>query len=366
MPLTRFGKFSLTFHLIGILFLGFFAQSAFAAPSEVSGEDIYKKNCAVCHGEQGDGMSRARHGLNPPPRDFTSPVARAELTRERMRTSVTHGRPGTAMMPFSAKISEAEITAVVDYIRSSFMHGPAIKADATMISLDRGKRIFISNCAVCHGDNGSGAMWTQASLNPAPRNFTTQIAREELSRERMITSITNGRPGTAMMSFNSRLSAPDIEDVVDYIRATFMTAKTTEDSPQAANAPNPHAAAASPHAPAQIPDADMSLAFPAGLQGNAELGRAFYLKNCFTCHGEQGDGNGPRSSFISPRPRNFLDPESRRTLNRPALLKAVAGGKPGTPMPAWNKVLNEQEIANVAEFVFKEFIQASQKKKASH
>ena len=105
MPLTRFGKFSLTFHLIGILFLGFFAQSAFAAPSEVSGEDIYKKNCAVCHGEQGDGMSRARHGLNPPPRDFTSPVAKSELTRERMLTSVMYGRPGTAMMPFSAKIS---------------------------------------------------------------------------------------------------------------------------------------------------------------------------------------------------------------------------------------------------------------------
>lgn len=369
MSLTCFGKFSLSFNLIGILFLGLFTPSAFAATTDnASGENIYKANCAVCHGEQGDGMSRARHGLNPPPRDFTSPLAKAELNPERMVTAITHGRPGTAMMPFANKLSKTEINSVVDYIRDTFMRGPAVQADAQMISLDQGKRVFTSNCAVCHGDNGSGAMWTQASLNPAPRNFTTKIARDELSRERMLSSVTHGRPGTAMMAFSSRLSVSDIEAVVDYIRAEFMAEKTAQGNQLAQNAPNPHAAAASPHARAtpQLSDADMSLAFPAGLKGDATLGRAFYLKNCFSCHGEQGDGNGPRSSSISPRPRNFLDPESRRTLNRPALLKAVSIGKPGTPMPAWNKVLTDQEIANVAEFVFQEFIHSSQKKKVSN
>lgn len=336
-------------------------QSVFAAPSIVSGGDVYKKNCAVCHGEQGNGMSRARHGLNPPPRDFTSPLAKAELSRERMLTSTMHGRPGTAMMPFSAKISEAEISAVVDYIQTTFMTGPVVQADANMITLDRGKRIFTSNCAVCHGDTGSGAMWTQTSLNPSPRDFTTLAARTELSRERMLTSVTHGRPGTAMMSFSSRLSAADINAVVDYIRATFMVEKTAQ---VAANGDNPHAGMAVPQARPPVPDADMSLPFPVGLKGDAMQGRVFYLKNCFACHGEQGDGQGPRSSFISPPPRNFLAPESRRILNRPALLKAVSGGKPGTPMPAWDKVLTPQEIANVAEFVFQEFIHKSQKKKA--
>ena len=63
-----------------------------------------------------------------------------------------------------------------------------------------------------------------------------------------------------------------------------------------------------------------------------------------------------RAIFINPKPRNFLHEASRHELNRPALFQAIAQGKLGTEMPAWNKVLNEQEIANVAEFVFQRFI----------
>ncbi len=81
------------------------------------------------------------------------------------------------------------------------------------------------------------------------------------------------------------------------------------------------------------------------------------MKNCVFCHGVRGDGLGPRSSFITPKPRNFMHPDSRATLNRPALFKAIIIGKPGTVMPAWGKVLGPQQIADVAEFVFQDFIQ---------
>jgi mono/diheme cytochrome c family protein len=39
------------------------------------------------------------------------------------------------------------------------------------------------------------------------------------------------------------------------------------------------------------------------------------------------------------------------------LFATISQGKLGTEMPAWNKVLNQQEIANVAEFVFQKYIQ---------
>lgn len=336
-----------------LLIVSFVAdQSMLLAASD--GREIYQNNCLGCHGESGDGMSRARHGLNPPPRDFTSPLAKAELTRDRMLDSVRQGRPGTAMMPFSAKLSAAQIAAVVDYVQATYMQGPAIAVNETMKTLEHGKRIFISNCAVCHGDNGNGAMWTTASLNPPPRDFTSPVAREELSRERMITSVTHGRPGTAMMAFNARLSDSDIGAVVEYIRQTFMRTEVQDPAP----IQNPHQALA-PARP--IVAADLSMAFPNGLAGDVAKGRAFYMNNCFTCHGVEGNGEGPRSSFIVPRPRNFLADESRLTLNRPALMKAIALGKPGTVMPAWSKVLTDQEIADVAEFVFQQFIQAEQK-----
>jgi mono/diheme cytochrome c family protein len=40
---------------------------------------LYHNYCSVCHGDRGDGNSRARNSLVPPPRDFTRAN---ELTRD--------------------------------------------------------------------------------------------------------------------------------------------------------------------------------------------------------------------------------------------------------------------------------------------
>lgn len=106
---------------------------------------------------------------------------------------------------------------------------------------------------------------------------------------------------------------------------------------------------------------DMSLPMPLGLKGDPAKGAVFFMGNCFTCHGVDGDGNGPRAYFITPPPRNFLLESSRQRLNRPALFDATANGRLGTNMPAWSKVLSNQEIADVAEFVFQNFISAPPK-----
>lgn len=305
---------------------------------------LYARHCAACHGENGDGRSRAQAGLDPPPRDFTSEQAWYELSRERMIASVTQGRPGTAMVGWGSRLSEAQISGIVDYVRSSFMRPPAA-AEA-----NPGQQLYKRHCAPCHGDQGSGANWTKNSLNPAPRDFTAPAARAELSRERMITSVTYGRPGTAMMPFGSRLSEREVAQVVDYIRAEFIGAESAEAADDApATVPSRTTAAA----------ADMTAPLPHGLIGDAAAGQRFYSDNCSTCHGRRGDGEGPRSSFIKPPPRNFLASRSRRVLNRPALYRAIAGGKRGTVMPAWSTVLDEQQIADVAEYVFRSFIHPS-------
>ena len=310
----------------------FSSREALAA---VDGALVYAQNCVVCHGDKGDGNTRVRRGLSVPPTNFTTARARAVLTRERMLRSVAEGRPGTAMMEFGSRLSEAEMTAVVDYIRTTFMTG---KAKASLPpKIAEGEQLYVRHCAVCHGDRGSGAVWTQSSLNPPPRNFTTAL-RDVLTRERMITSVTYGRPGTAMMPFRTQLSTRQIATVVDYIRASFLS--------KAVKPPN--------HA--HMVQADMSLPFPNGLQGNAEKGKRFFNNNCFTCHGQKGNGKGPRASFINPKPRNFLSIDSRMRLNRPALFSAVRDGVTGSVMPSWGKVLTNQQIADVAEYVFTAFV----------
>lgn len=340
-----------------------------AIAADVSYERIYGQNCAVCHGERGDGRSRAQNGLNPPPRDFTSAEAARELDRERMIHSVTYGRPGTAMVPWGHRLNSAQIAGVVDYIRDRFMQaapsgmspvaspaGVASVADAARIQeavarpgagpVSRGEIVYRSHCSTCHGEDGSGASWAATSMNPPPRDFTAPSARVELTRERMAASVKNGRPGTAMMSFGARLDDGDIAAVVEYIRSRFMADQGAGGASMAS--PHARAAAAAP--------VDMAAPFADGRQGDAARGAAVYAANCTPCHGASGDGRGPRSGFIRPPPRDFLAAESRRTLNRPALFSAIAEGKRGTVMPAWKTVLDDDGIADVAEYVYREFL----------
>jgi len=311
--------------------------TATAGASEA--QRLYQHHCAACHGEHGDGKSRAQFGLTPSPRDFTTAAAWQELSRERMILAVTHGRPGTAMAAWGGRLGEGEIGAIVDYIRASFMRAPAEPPQTS------GAQLYKRLCAVCHGDRGNGATWTHNSLNPPPRDFTAPATRRELTRERMLLAVTHGRPGTAMMPFSRQMDAGEIAAVVDYVRTSFMAGVAAPDDSAAVPVPS-----------AALPAADMSAPLPRGLRGDAASGREFYLKNCFVCHGERGDGGGPRSSFIEPPPRNFLAPEARRALNRPALFQAISAGKRGTVMPAWSSVLSEQQIADVAEFVFTAFV----------
>ena len=96
----------------------------------------------------------------------------------------------------------------------------ALPADA--LEMGTGQKIFAENCSVCHGDRGDKGMYGNRGLNPSPRNFTDDKARQELSRERMLYSVTHGRPGTAMIAWGKKFSAEEIEQVVDYVRDDLM------------------------------------------------------------------------------------------------------------------------------------------------
>jgi cytochrome c oxidase cbb3-type subunit III len=343
-----------------------FAGAHSSTPNgEIQPAAIYHNYCSVCHGDKGDGKSRAQNSLVPPPRDFTTPESATQLTRARMIESVTNGRSGTAMVGWKAQLNAREIEGVVDYVRNTLM-----PANSSLDS-NRGRIVYSKNCSVCHGDKGDGKSRAQNSLNPPPRDFTAPAASKDLDRQRMITSVTYGRPDTAMAGFKTQLSSADIEAVVDYIRGGFMASSNgmgisgTQHGKHDMMAAAPHAPNMPPMAMPAIPSmpahakpvaVDMNAAMPNRLKGDATKGAAFYMGNCATCHGTTGDGRGPRAYFINPKPRNFLHPASREQFNRVALFDAISNGKLGTEMPAWSKVLNQQEIADVAEFVFQRFI----------
>lgn len=353
-PKSAMNRFvaSLRLPLIAVSFYLFGAGNAAAGErplktDQIKPDVLYHNYCSVCHGDRGDGRSRARGSLNPPPRDFTSAT---NLNRETMIVITTHGKPGTAMVGWKTQLTEKEIEAVVDYVRATFM---VVALDP---KLQRGKAVYVQNCSVCHGERGQGSNYPVGGPVP-PRDFASPQARLELSRERMVASVTNGRPGTGMAPFSGRLSPQDIDAVVDYVRSALMVPQSETISGVRAHGGRSSDAApqAKPKQPPVVA-ADMSLPMPNALKGDAAKGGKFYDANCATCHGVKGDGKGPRAYFINPKPRNFRDAESLAILNRPVIYAATSMGKLGTEMPAWSKVLTEQEIADVSEYVFRRFI----------
>lgn len=307
-------------------------------------EMIYKNNCSVCHGDRGDGRSRASTSLVPPPRNFTTASG---LTREKMIHAVTNGKLGTAMTSWKTQLSAPQIAAVVDYVRSTFMQ------DIIEQRLSQGRLVYGHNCASCHGNRGQGVK--SSFFTAAPRSFLSSKAVAELTHERMVAAVTNGVSGTAMTGYAGKLSSDNIGAAVDYIREALMPASPT---PAAELTPAPQIILETATTkPASKAATDMRLPLPDGLVGEPLKGEQFFMGNCSTCHGTLGNGHGSRAYFMASKPRNFLDDYSRATLNRPYIYSAITQGRPGTEMPAWGKVLTKQEIANITEFVFQAFIQ---------
>jgi mono/diheme cytochrome c family protein len=324
------------------------AEQLLPGAQALAARDAYLANCAGCHGEDGSGDSAGN--------DFGSPEAVASLTRQAMIETALHGHPDTTGADQIPELGTQQISEIVDYIRDALML-PAPLADASV-----GRSIYARTCSVCHGERGDSASWVKNSLNPAPFDFTSDRAKRELNRQRMIRSVRYGVRETAMMPFATQLSREEIAAVVDYIRANFVkpdeVAAADEQTAMAGHGAANHSQGGGhghDHAAASA-DFDPDAAFPDDLIGNYAAGEIFYENNCAECHGLDGDGDGRRAYFMRRKPQDFTSPKARAELNRPHLFAAVSNGTTQTDMSAWSKVLDAQQIADVAEYVFRAFI----------
>ncbi len=90
-------------------------------------------------------------------------------------------------------------------------------------------------------------------------------------------------------------------------------------------------------------------------QAVLEQGKKVYTTYCVGCHGVQGDGNGPASPHLDPKPRNFTLAQFR-FASRPSgelptdedLFRTVTEGLRGTSMPGWPLVPEADRRAVIA------------------
>jgi mono/diheme cytochrome c family protein len=81
-----------------------------------------------------------------------------------------------------------------------------------------GKMLFEKNCVVCHGKEGKGDGPAAAALNPRPKSFADPVVIAKSDKE-LFDTITKGRPGTPMVSFEKTLTEQQRWDVLAYVRS---------------------------------------------------------------------------------------------------------------------------------------------------
>ena len=78
--------------------------------------------------------------------------------------------------------------------------------------MEKGKKVYASSCAACHGANGEG-------VGPFPKIVGSKIANGPLADHMNI--VLHGKAGTAMQAFAAQLSDTDLAAVVTFERNGF-------------------------------------------------------------------------------------------------------------------------------------------------
>ena len=105
----------------------------------------------------------------------------------------------------------------------------------------------------------------------------------------------------------------------------------------------------------RAPDAVYALSNPLGHSPeNIAAGRRLYEKGaqpaCRTCHGLKGDGRGPLAAQFDPPPRNFACAKTVNGIPDGQLFWIIQNGSPGTSMPSF-PALSEEQVWQVVLYL---------------
>jgi cytochrome c oxidase cbb3-type subunit III len=178
-----------------------------ADPSKLEGAAIYATLCAQCHGADAKGYKAD----NAP--SLVNKTFLESASDDFIHKSIAMGRPGTSMPGYAAELGgpldSPSIDRVVAFLRAQGPQAQPLGTAATTGDAKRGAAIYARECQKCHGDQ----MTRVNAVHLANAQFLA-AASDAFIRY----AIVAGRPGTPMESFQAKLSAQDIDDVVAFVR----------------------------------------------------------------------------------------------------------------------------------------------------
>ena len=84
--------------------------------------------------------------------------------------------------------------------------------------LERGKSVYASACAACHGATGQGDGPVAFAVKPPPRNLAKDPFKAGDSVEQIYATITNGLPNTRMVGY-PQIKPADRWALAHYVRS---------------------------------------------------------------------------------------------------------------------------------------------------
>lgn len=167
-----------------------------------AGEALFKKNCTLCHGDNGEGTV-GRPSLNDKPfLDSTS--------NDTIFSIISSGVPNTEMPAWNQShggpLTDEDVDNLVAFIRAWQPAAPDRRATPVAGDLSRGKTLFANICGVCHGATGQGTDRAPALNDPARLNQFDDAWYQQ--------TITKGRPAQGMPTWGTVLSPQQIADLI--------------------------------------------------------------------------------------------------------------------------------------------------------
>ena len=107
--------FSRIFIAVIIQIAVFYFISPKTIAEEIDAQELFKKHCAICHGEDGKGKTDLGEGLEA--RDFTDKSFQDSITDEGIIDQIANGTP-ERMFPFRDKLKQEEMEALVPVVRA--------------------------------------------------------------------------------------------------------------------------------------------------------------------------------------------------------------------------------------------------------
>jgi ubiquinol-cytochrome c reductase cytochrome c subunit len=179
-----------------------------ASGSERSGAELYLRDCAWCHGNQGEGTARAPDlisGQNGPAfTDFMLSTGRMPISRSNERIE----RREPAYTP-------EEIDAIVDYVGSLGGSGPRVpQPNLVAGELHVGLELYQENCAACHAPTIIGGALT-AGGGPEARSPVAPGLSDSSPRE--IAEAMLVGPGAMPVFGPNTFDEEQVDSIVAYV-----------------------------------------------------------------------------------------------------------------------------------------------------